>query len=94
MTDPQLFGRPSANGLPSWPPAATPTASTLARLEQPSARPRIRLDWKFFAVAAVLVALAVAMLFAASAAIAAPVSAAGRPSAGVAIAPIPTSSDG
>ena len=64
MHEPELFGRPATGGLAPWPPKATPTASTLGKLEAPSPR-RISYDWKFFAVAAVVVAIGVALAFAA-----------------------------
>ena len=62
MNEPELFGRPSAGGLAPWPPTATPTASALGHLEARPSR-RISYDWKFFAVAAVIVAIGVALAF-------------------------------
>ena len=82
MTDPQLFGRPSNRRSVDWPPAATNTSSGLSRLEVPERSFGVRFDWKFFAVAAVLAAIVIAVLFAFSDASAGAVSGlAGRPMA-------------
>ena len=65
MTEPELFGRPMSSGLAPWPgstPAVVASAAIDAAPDQ-APRPRIRLDWKFFAVAAVVAAVAIAILF-------------------------------
>jgi hypothetical protein len=63
-TDPELFGHPVTGRRDLWPPKAVPTASALADLEA-SSRRKISYDWKFFAIAAVVVAICVGLAFAA-----------------------------
>ena len=62
MTDPELFGHPTTGAANLWPPKVLPT-SILADLEAPPRR-RISYDWKFFAIAAVVVAIGVALAIA------------------------------
>ena len=63
MTDPELFGHPATGRPDVWRPKVVPT-SVLAGLGSPPRR-RISYDWKFFAVAAVVVAIGVALAIAA-----------------------------
>ena len=72
MTEPKLFGRPMSGDLAPWPGVKPTTMAspviTAATDTAPAPGPRIRFDWRFFAVAAVLAAIAVAILFMISAA--------------------------
>ena len=85
MTEPELFGRPMSSGLAPWPRGApavvtsTVTSTAMNAEPEPARRPRLRVDWKFFALAAIMVAVAVAILFMVTTASAADLSA--RPAA-------------